>query len=111
MLVIAGLVSLGLWAAIWVALRSLALAWSLFRWRKILATSIIVLTTFATDRRKFDGFNPVAPGLITVGFGKEPVEMQVHTFDPSGKPVHDRFASPVSGTDRVPPFFYQVQAK
>ena len=30
---------------------------------------------------------PVAPGLITVGFGKDPAEMQVHTFDPSGKPA------------------------
>jgi hypothetical protein len=34
---------------------------------------------------------PVAPGLITVGFGKDPAEMQVHTFDPSGKPAPRSF--------------------
>ena len=30
---------------------------------------------------------PVAPGLITVGLSKDPAEMQVHTFDPTGKPA------------------------
>ena len=30
---------------------------------------------------------PVLPGLITVGLSKDPAEMQVHTFDPSGKPA------------------------
>ena len=34
---------------------------------------------------------PVAPGLITVGFGKDPAEMQVHTFDSSGKPAPRSF--------------------
>ena len=29
----------------------------------------------------------VAPGLITVGLKKNPSQMQVHTFDPSGKPA------------------------
>jgi hypothetical protein len=34
---------------------------------------------------------PVMPGLITVGFGKDPSETQVHTFDPSGKPAARSF--------------------
>jgi hypothetical protein len=34
---------------------------------------------------------PVTPGLITVGLGKDPSEMQVHTFDPSGKPAPRSF--------------------
>lgn len=29
----------------------------------------------------------VAPGLITVGLKRNPSQMQVHTFDPSGKPA------------------------
>jgi hypothetical protein len=29
----------------------------------------------------------VAPGLITVGLTKSPSQMQVHTFDASGKPA------------------------
>jgi len=33
----------------------------------------------------------VAPGLITVGLGKDPAEMQVHTFDPGGKPAPRSF--------------------
>jgi hypothetical protein len=46
MLVISSLLSLGLWMAIWLALRSLALAWSLFSWHRI-AAAIIVITTSA----------------------------------------------------------------
>jgi hypothetical protein len=34
----------------------------------------------ATDER-------VSPGLITVGLKSDPSQMQVHTFDPSGKPA------------------------
>ena len=34
---------------------------------------------------------PVRPGFITVGFGKGPSEMQVHTFDASGKPAPRSF--------------------
>lgn len=34
---------------------------------------------------------PVLPGLITVGLGKDPAEMQVHTFDPSGRPAARSF--------------------
>jgi hypothetical protein len=30
---------------------------------------------------------PVLPGLITVGLTKEPLQMQVHTFDPDGTPA------------------------
>jgi hypothetical protein len=29
----------------------------------------------------------VLPGLITVGLSKDPAEMQVHTYDPAGKPA------------------------
>ena len=29
----------------------------------------------------------VAPGLITVGLAKDPHQMQVHTYDPAGKPA------------------------
>jgi hypothetical protein len=29
----------------------------------------------------------VSPGLITVGLRNDPSQMQVHTFDPSGKPA------------------------
>ena len=29
----------------------------------------------------------VSPGLITVGLRSDPSQMQVHTFDPSGKPA------------------------
>jgi hypothetical protein len=34
---------------------------------------------------------PVLPGLITVSLTKDPAEMQVHTFDPSGKPAARSF--------------------
>jgi hypothetical protein len=34
---------------------------------------------------------PVAPALMTIGFGKNPAEMQVYTFDPSGKPAPRSF--------------------
>jgi len=34
---------------------------------------------------------PVSPGLITVGLAKDPFQMQVHTFDPSGKPAARSF--------------------
>jgi hypothetical protein len=34
---------------------------------------------------------PVTPGLITVGFGENPAAMQVHTFDPNGKPARRSF--------------------
>jgi hypothetical protein len=34
---------------------------------------------------------PVMPGLITVGLVKDPNEMQVHTFDPAGKPAPRSF--------------------
>ena len=30
---------------------------------------------------------PVSPGLITVGLKNDPSQMQVHTFDPSGRPA------------------------
>jgi hypothetical protein len=30
---------------------------------------------------------PVGPGLITVGLTKDPSQLRVHTFDPSGKPA------------------------
>jgi len=33
----------------------------------------------------------VQPGLITVGLSKDPAEMQVHTFDPAGKPAARSF--------------------
>jgi hypothetical protein len=33
----------------------------------------------------------VAPGLITVGLGKDPVEMHVHTFDPGCEPAPRSF--------------------
>jgi hypothetical protein len=33
----------------------------------------------------------VAPGLITVGLGKEPNQMQVHTFDVNGNPAARSF--------------------
>jgi hypothetical protein len=34
---------------------------------------------------------PVLPGLITVGLSKDPAEMEVHTYDPSGKPAARSF--------------------
>lgn len=34
---------------------------------------------------------PVLPGLITVGLSNEPAEMQVHTFDPTGRPAARSF--------------------
>jgi hypothetical protein len=34
---------------------------------------------------------PVLPGLITVGLSKDPAEMQVHTYDPSGEPAARSF--------------------
>jgi hypothetical protein len=34
---------------------------------------------------------PVEPGLITVGLMKDPNQMQVHTFDVSGKPAKRAF--------------------
>lgn len=34
---------------------------------------------------------PVSPGLITVGLAQDPSQMQVHTFDPSGKPAARAF--------------------
>jgi hypothetical protein len=34
---------------------------------------------------------PVPPGLITVGLSEDPAEMQVHTYDPSGKPAARSF--------------------
>lgn len=34
---------------------------------------------------------PTPPGLITVGLGQGPNEMQVHTFDPTGKPAARSF--------------------
>jgi hypothetical protein len=34
---------------------------------------------------------PVAPALMTIGFGKNPAEMHVYTFDPSGKPAPRSF--------------------
>ena len=30
---------------------------------------------------------PVSPGLITVGLKSNPSQMQVHTFDPTGRPA------------------------
>ncbi len=33
----------------------------------------------------------VAPGLITVGLAKDPHQMQVHTYDPAGKPARRPF--------------------
>jgi hypothetical protein len=30
---------------------------------------------------------PVSPGLITVGLTKDPLQMQVHTYDVDGKPA------------------------
>jgi len=33
----------------------------------------------------------VAPGLITVGLAKDPSQLLVHTFDPSGKPAARSF--------------------
>ena len=33
----------------------------------------------------------VAPGLITVGLTKDPHQMQVHTYDPAGKPARRPF--------------------
>ena len=33
----------------------------------------------------------VAPGLITVGLTKDPHQMQVHTYDPAGKPAKRPF--------------------
>jgi magnesium-transporting ATPase (P-type) len=46
MLVVASLVSLGLWAAIWLVLRPLvsALARASFSWQTILATAIVAIT-------------------------------------------------------------------
>jgi hypothetical protein len=45
-LIVASLISLGLWAAIWLVLRTFvsALAGSSFSWQKILATTIIAIT-------------------------------------------------------------------
>ena len=34
---------------------------------------------------------PVEPGLITVGLAADPSQMQVQTFDPSGKPARRSF--------------------
>jgi hypothetical protein len=34
---------------------------------------------------------PVPPGLITVGLSKDAAEMQVHTYDPGGKPAARAF--------------------
>ena len=33
----------------------------------------------------------VQPGLITVGLSEDPAEMQVHTYDPGGKPAPRSF--------------------
>jgi hypothetical protein len=33
----------------------------------------------------------VEPGLVTVGLGKSPHQMQVHTYDPGGKPARRPF--------------------
>ncbi|WP_037970484.1 hypothetical protein [Streptosporangium amethystogenes] len=34
---------------------------------------------------------PVSPGLITVGLGRQPDQMEVHTFDPDGSPAARSF--------------------
>lgn len=34
---------------------------------------------------------PASPGLITVGLGRAPNELQVHKFDPAGKPAARSF--------------------
>ena len=36
-------------------------------------------------------FEAVQPGLITVGLCESPNQMQVHTYDPSGKPARRPF--------------------
>jgi hypothetical protein len=103
MLVMAGVVSLGLWAAIWLAVTSLASAWSSFRWGKVLAMAVIAVAISVTDGCKFDGIDrysrqipvqgaaatsvaatigsaldeSVTPRPVALGFGRDPLVTQV----------------------------------